>query len=242
MVFFKDGLIKNHKYRTWIKRQNARYHDSYEVLSCVYSGCSVDDILQRCLNKLEGMATVIPVVEEMAAKHGNLIFSLSKECDVEMARYANKHNVLAILSEDSDFLIFKGKWKLWSIYKLYAETLKTCESSRKALRKLRKLSLNDDQLSILPTIAGNDMIEFESIEKAIGKNFRFTPKFKFPKIANYIKQNVSCDINTRSHKIADLMFGNKKPATLKLVEESLMAYRAVSGIFLLQQSKLLVTH
>jgi hypothetical protein len=83
LVFFEDGLIENHKYNTWIERQNKRYDEHNEVKSVVCSGCSVNEIVGCCRDKLRGMATVIPVIVKMTMKHEKLILSVSKECDVE---------------------------------------------------------------------------------------------------------------------------------------------------------------
>lgn len=231
LVFFEDGLIERTKYRTWLKRQNTRYDEHTEIIDCIIRGCSVDEILKTFEVQLaSGFATVIPIMEAIAKKYGTLVYSVTKDCDVEMVRYANVNNVLAIISDDTDFLIFKGDWKLWSTRLFNLSTLKTFELNRTALRT--NLDLNDDELAILSTIAGNDFISFEEIANAIRRNFRYEVKVRFPNIAAYIKTAKLANekLHNRAKKIAIKMLGSAKPETLRRVRQSLSAYNHVSEL------------
>lgn len=226
LVFFEDKLIDVDKYQTWISRQNQRYDEHIEVIDCINSGSPVDEIISMFDDKLNGFSSVIPIIESMARKHGVLKFAVDKDCDVQMASYASENNVLAILSDDTDFLIFKGDWKFWSINKLKVETMKTFELNRKGLRST--LRLNDDQLITLPTIAGNDTIRFDEIKEAIGIHFRFTPPLKFPNIARFIINDLPANEKMKAQKIALKMLGNSRVETVDRVVKSLHAYDFVS--------------
>lgn len=226
LVFFQDQLVETSKYETWMVRQNLRYKEHIEVIDRIDSGQSVDEILKDFAEKLRGFPTVVPLIETMATKHGILKFSVNKDNDVEMVRYANEHKALAILSDDSDFLIFKGDWNLWSIKDMDVKTLKTLEFNRKGLRST--LRLTDKQLSILPTFAGNDIIRYDEIKVALCANFRYTISQKFPNIAEFIRSSLPDNENEKVKIIASKMLGNTQPETLSRVKFSLRAYNTVS--------------
>lgn len=228
LVFFEDGLIETEKYVTWIERQNSRYQEHNNIIDYINMGQSVDSIVSTLYNELSGFSTVIPIIEHMAEKHGTLKFSVHKDCDVEIVRYAKEHgNCLAILTDDSDFLIFEGDFRVWSINSLNVRSLTTREFNRNALRVT--LGLNDDQLQILATIAGNGVIKNEEVQDALGRNFRHTPGLKFPNIANFIKYELTTtNKNERAEIIAKKMLGNSRKETIERVKISLDAYQTVS--------------
>jgi len=106
-------------------------------------------------------------------------------------------------------------------------TLKTKQFGRTALR--RCLELTDAEMIILATLAGNDTINFDEIQKAIGAHFRFKASIKFPNMASYIKNQLpTSNRNEMVRTIAAMMLGRTDASTLKRVEESLSSYSAVS--------------
>lgn len=226
LVFFEDGLIETEKYVTWVQRQNKKYSEHSEVINYVNMNHGVSEIVSTFKDKLRGFSTLMTIIEEMAKKHGKLIFSVHQECDIEIARYADKHNVLAVVSDDMDFVIFKGKWKLFSVDALNLDNLHTREYNRVAFKAT--LGLNDDQLAALSTIGGNDIIRFEEVENALGQFFRHTPKIKFPNIARYIKTELSVNDDEKARKIASKIIGNTRPETLARIKKSLKCYDFVS--------------
>lgn len=226
LVFFEDGLIETEKYATWIQRQNKKYSEHSEVIDCVNNGDHVKAIVKKFEHQLSGFSTLMTIIEEMAKKHGKMIFSVNKGCDNEIARYANQNNVLAIVSDDMDFMIFKGEWRLFSVNEFKADNLRTREYSRKAFRNA--LGLNDDQLAALSTIGGNDLIRYEEVEQALGQYFRHTPASKFPNIARYIKAELPVNADEKARMISLKMLKNARPETLTRVKKSLNSYQSVS--------------
>lgn len=73
-----------------------------------------------------------------------------------MAQYAKQHSALAVVSSDSDFLIFPGNWKWWKLTKLDRVDIEIFELSRTELRN--HLSLDDSKISIFASLLGNDSI------------------------------------------------------------------------------------
>lgn len=123
--------------------------------------------------------------------------STKHEADLEIARYAKQHQVMAILSNDTDFLIFDGSWRLWSTEHIRitrANRLITTEYNRKSIKKV--LSLSNRQLPLFATLMGNDItnqkiinIKIESFFKAIDPS-----KHRIHNIADYVR-DLSDDID-----------------------------------------------
>lgn len=226
LVFFQDGLIEIEKYVTWIQRQNKHYGTHTEVINYVNMNYGVSDMVTTFKDKIRGFSTLMIIVEEMAKKHGKLIFSVHKECDNEIARYAQQHNVLAVVSDDMDFVIFKGNWKLFSVDALNLDNLHTREYNRVAFKAT--LGLTADQLAVFGTIGGNEIIRYEEVENALGQFFRHTPKIKFPNIARYIKTELSVNDDEKARKIGLKMLGNARPETLARIKKSFKCYDFVS--------------
>lgn len=221
MVFFERFFFEPASYNKSITRQNERYAKQIEIIDMVESGRSVDEISNDFLLRYQ-----TTIVESIAKQHGILNFNLGKDHSAAIARFASENNALAVLGDYFDHLIYPGNWKLWSIKSINIDSLTTNELNRHGLRST--LGLTDEQLVVLPTLAGNDIIRFEEIEEAIGANFRFTPGAKFPNIARYIKNELPAEIYQRARAIAWKMFGNTREATLKRVKDSLNSYTAVS--------------
>lgn len=159
LVFFTDGPAREEKLPTCLKRRNNEYQRAMQALQVVYSGADLR-------SRLEDMDVASPVpffgiLRKMAKEFGDLNISVRNECDIELADYATKNGALAIISNDTDFLIFEGDWKFWSSGHLNVFRLKTLEFNRQALRET--LGLRPDQMAILATMSGNDLVPYDSV-------------------------------------------------------------------------------
>lgn len=133
----------------------------------------------------------LEIVEFLARKYGTLKTALDIECDTKMVQFAcQQSRVLAIIADDSNFLIFAGNWRYFSLRDLDHKTLMTKEYNRKALRE--NLELNDQELVLLSTLNGNDVISFDRDTFYFHKSLiedRFSASERFPAITKYIKEN-----------------------------------------------------
>lgn len=179
LFFFMDGFIPEHKYPTWQKRQNSKYSDSIKVIKKIQEKVSLSEIARTSKPYVNTMLTVI---EAVAIKYGTLKYTVHHECDQEIAQFAAQHwRVLAVFSEDTDFLIFGGRWRYFSMKRLNAHTFRTKEYSRQALKTY--INLSDFQLSIWATCLGNDVVPHSSIKK-FHDHFK---KDKFLEIADLVR-------------------------------------------------------
>ncbi|XP_070506622.1 uncharacterized protein [Chironomus tepperi] len=209
LIFFNDGPIFDSKLPEWMKRQNEQF-----VKSQIMITKKIDKKipLKRIIageSELMSPTSHLKIIEILAQKYGMLKTAMNRECGAEMSQFASQNQrVLGILADDSDFLVYPGNWKYFSLRDLNQTTLITKEYNRKALREF--LSLNDQELVLLSTLNGNDVISFEKDTFCFHKSLiqqRNNPKIRFPAIANYI----------RSHRL----FGNDNVA----VEVAYAIYR-----------------
>lgn len=223
LVFFEDGTLLEQKVDTWIQRQNNKYNNSINVLNCLESETNVDDALRSC-KQIPRTTAHRTIIEEIAKKNGRLIKSTSRDCDSEIATYAAEHSTLAILADDTDFLIFAGKWRIFSVKQINLRTrnFETMEYNREALRRFLRLS--DDQLILLATFNGNDIIKYENVrdfhKAVIGPGHDFC-NLRINTLANFI----------RTHSLEDMIRQisyHVHPDCLKLLGESVEMYNISS--------------
>ncbi|XP_055608357.1 uncharacterized protein LOC129755755 [Uranotaenia lowii] len=180
LVFFYDGPVQEMKYDTWIQRQDEKYAKMIEIFDSIDQQISVKEILKRFGARLPS-CTFLPLVK-LAKKHGNVHVTFSQECDQALAIYASQVKALAIVSNDTDFLIFKGFWRYWSS-DINFETLTTYEYNRPLV--VRTLGLTFYQMRLLATLGGNDIVHYEEVlefHQKIAPNYK-----KFHAIAQFVR-------------------------------------------------------
>lgn len=214
LVFFTDGPVRLEKYHRWIEGVNKRYQNSIKIIDDV--DCRMEFTL-LVNNELSRVTSVYELLEDIARQHGSLTMALYAECDTEIAEYASKHlAVLAVLAEDSDFLIFHGNWRYFSLRSLNQNSLMIKEYNRDALR--HTLNLNYKELACLSAIVGNDFI-------TNANNYTQTYQ-KFINIAECIKRNDLTSLHNADlfARIAKIL--NTVPTESKLmqIEKSLALY------------------
>jgi hypothetical protein len=229
LVFFQDGVVQDDKMDTWIQRNNEKYYKYLNVLEKIYEQRPLDEIVR---DKKNLMSTTFhnPMTLKTAKKYGTVIRTITRECDSEIARYAfNNRRVIAVLAEDSDFLIFPGHWKYLSIQSFNLDTFMTKEYNRKALRDY--LDLSSKGLSILATLNGNDVLQFERMEEFHKSFRRIGPsnyfKRRFPALAEYIG-SLPGNKQQMIRQIAHDVFNDVSDEIMKKINDSLEMYNPVS--------------
>lgn len=223
LVFFLDGFITKTKFTTWASRQNQKYSSNYQIMDMIYQEFPLSTIISNHGSKIY-TNTLLSAIEGACIKFGRLHYTVSLECDQEIAQFAYQNKrVLAVFSKDSDFLIFPGNWRYFSTSDIDLKTLKTIEFDRKALR--RHLKLESYQMAIFATVAGNDIIQHAELIK-FHKTFDNQPNEKLPAIADYIRKNFS-QLENCSQLLEQLgqdMYGNTRRHTLDCIKASLESY------------------
>jgi hypothetical protein len=84
------------------------------------------------------------------------VYTSIRECDEEIAEYARSRQCFAILGQDTDYIIYEGAQYYLSVSKLNLSTMTTLNYNRWALARL--LSIHPNQLPILASLIGNDIV------------------------------------------------------------------------------------
>lgn len=214
LVFFEDGPSVKEKEVTKTKRRKDRYDLDTEIVKQIDEG--------KPLREFTKVPRIKPSLSFLK-KYGKHFITVTKECDTELARYAsNDPSVLAVLADDTDFLIFAGSWRYYSMENINLKDMTTIEYSRTALRNY--LGLNDKQMIILSTLGGNDILSRDEVYPFHRRN-GFLRKSKFPLLANYIKQ-LPMKYNL-IYTIVNEVLWDEQQQTINRVKESFEQYNIV---------------
>ncbi|XP_038115682.1 constitutive coactivator of peroxisome proliferator-activated receptor gamma [Culex quinquefasciatus] len=153
LVFFNDGVFKKSKnFAVWTARHNAAYERELQIIDSVDNGDDLRTLVSKYRRNIP-VNTQYPL-KSLAKQYGDFRLSVTGETKKEMVAYANSVNALAIISNNSDMMIFRGIWRFWSSKDLSFEKLTTREFSRSALRT--HLGLDEKQLALFATLASNN--------------------------------------------------------------------------------------
>jgi hypothetical protein len=244
LIFFVDGSVRADKLDHWKESSGKKYRNEIEIFNLVYKGVKVKEIPQNMSRNSEipRISYHLKTVEVIAKKYGTLIKTVTQECDAEIAKYSNENKVLAVLAEDSDFLIFKGDWKLFSLNDLDIYNLSTKEYNKDAFWNFSGLT-STYEMAILATMAGNDLIKYDDTKKLPSKllrkphYYRYSLDEKFAVISTLVK-NVLRDKNEEEViKIVAKTINEKETQRLEpAIEKSIKMYDTVSAFNFLKNT------
>lgn len=226
LVFFADLTLQDGKSDTWISRRNEKFDLYTSLYQLIEAGAGVNAIVAT-VQERKGLTTKFHGMELVAQTYGEFHHSIKYECDLEIAQYAKNHNALAVLSNDTDFLIFDGPWKLWSsddIEITATNQLKTLEYNRKALAKI--CALSQHQLPILATLLGNDFTN-EYYDQLNGFHRTLGPmRNKFKNVANFVRTfgDTAELSDAQIDQIKRKVFGYGNEAKKQLIKDSINSY------------------
>jgi hypothetical protein len=228
LVFFKDGIKMKEKQGTKALRTEQKQERWLEVYEKVREGKSLEEIVSS--SNIPYLLGCKFIAEKTVKSYGKTIYSVTKECDAEIAKYATENSsVIAVLGDDTDFLIFGGSWRYWSIREIDIESLSTKEYSRNALRN--ELNLDDQQLAVLSTIAGNDFVRFDEVVHCHRSTFGVNTSVKFRVMAKYIRENVNTeDLDLMMKFLAGFLLGCQSPENVERIKNSIELYKTVSSL------------
>ncbi|XP_053688097.1 uncharacterized protein LOC128737480 [Sabethes cyaneus] len=182
LFFYRDGPVQQSKTTTWLKRQNQKYWNTMKIIDAIERGkYPINDLGRRFRN-------IIPAItdypyELIAKRFGTVHTAMNRECDQELAAFATSVQALAVISNDTDFMIFEGSWRFWSSKDINFQNFTTCEYNRRAL--IEKLQISYKQMALFATLGGNDVVQYEEMKDfhtSLGPNNR-----KFYNLADFVR-------------------------------------------------------
>lgn len=234
LVFFSDLNIQDSKIEEWLTRRNNEFDFYVNLYDSIITGKDLKSILaeQKGRGDNRSITSAFYGMGLIAKKYGDFFFSTKHEADLEVAQYAKHQNAMTVVSDDTDFLIFEGSWRLWSTQNIKITPsnktqLKTTEYNRYYLANT--LSLSTHQLPLFATLLGNDFTkpyfsELGNLYKHLGA-FRY----RFQNVARYIR-NMNHGIDSRYisdnniRKIVHLICGCANYKMEQLIKNSIESY------------------
>uniref|UniRef100_A0A336MBB3 CSON013630 protein n=1 Tax=Culicoides sonorensis TaxID=179676 RepID=A0A336MBB3_CULSO len=182
LAFFGDGPIINNKQETWFNRKQTKYNQKLKFFDKINEEGTI--AIENLKYLTPPMSLIKSLLKKIAKEFGPLIISMEFECDSVLAAYATKNNAYAVLTDDTDFLIYPGNWKVWSIKALDKYKFNTLQYNPVTLR--RALGLTELQMPLFAALCGNDIISNELLER-FHRSFQ-NDHHKFMNIANFVKK------------------------------------------------------
>lgn len=225
LVFFSDLNVQHQKMDEWLQRRSETYARTITLFDNIAKGMSVVDLLKTGAN-LRTLMVAMNALSTEARKHGEYVYVTQHECDVELAQYARDHNAMAVIGNDSDFLVYEGNWMYWSASNIDLETLATIEYSRTALCDY--LSLSHQQLSLWATLVGNDITsvcfrDLRRFHTSLG-----TIEQKFLNVARYVRSFKRLPFSFDQHTIESIarrVFGDRNCRRMSpLIVDGIQSY------------------
>lgn len=231
LVFVVDLKMQESKIDEWLSRRNSEFKGFIKLYNVIDGGekCPIKVAKKTSRNVLQSLFNGMAVT---AQSYGRLYYSVRHEADVEIARYANQHKAMAIISNDSDFFIFKGLWRLWSSAELISSKLRlrTIEYNRKNIERI--LSLSVDQLPVFASLMGNDIIVSKPLYLKLDNFFKKidSSQSKIRNVAKFIRDLSQDGINFKRisdndiRQIIEKIFGRTNGEWEQLIRSSIDSY------------------
>lgn len=222
IIFFSALTIQKDKIEEWLSRRNQEFNSYSKLYYLINDGKGIDTLIAgyKLLNStFYGM-------EMIAKKYGEFFYSVKKECDLAIAQFAKNNDVLAVISNNTDFLLFDGSWRLWSsedIRVTSSNKLKTIEYDRNVANLCE---LRQYQLPLFATLLGNDFTlkyyeELEDFHTSLGPI-----SYKIHCVARYVRKMGNIELsNDDIEEIAQKVFGNANHDKQQLIRKSIDSYK-----------------
>lgn len=187
LVFFSDLNTQPGKVHTWLSRRNQSCAVYANVYDDIELGDALEDIVDgRFEDNRKGLTSTVFGLRLLAKQYGEFHYAIDNECDFELAKYATEHKAMAVITNDTDFVIFDGQWRVWSTKDFDMEKLMTFELDRCGMMKL--FGLSSKRLPLFATLIGNDFTgEFYDTLTYFHHNRLERGGDKFKKVAAYVR-------------------------------------------------------
>lgn len=211
-----------------INQRLARLDENFEKYVNIYDqiehGTALQDI--KCSDDLNLKASKHSL-SAIAKKYGVFRNVTKEQCNLEIVKYAMQHNAMAILSSNTEFLIFDGSWQIWSVYDLQInelnQSITTTTYNPHCL--VNVYSLAKHQLPLFATLMGNKITSgyldvLSQFQRGLGPT-----KSRFQAVANYVRKVCSTHLSDLDiRRITQHVFGTADDKMQQLIRQSLNFY------------------
>lgn len=225
LVFFSDLNIQVNKIEEWMNRRDADQKIYADLYDRIDAGRTLEEIISEKTD-FKALSSTFYGMAMIAQNYGEFNYCVHHECDLELAKYAKNENAVAVITNDTDFLIFEGTWKFWSSQEIHikpSNQLETVEYNRRGIAKV--CALSHHQLPLFATLLANDFTHSYYNQLSRFAASMGPLKYKFQNIARYVRKKASKNLSDRDiQSIAHNVFGYSNGEIVDLIKESLKSY------------------
>lgn len=219
LIFFSDGYQVPKNEPNWLSNKTKRYLEECQVIEDIQKG--VDVTKHKGHSKGTAVTVYRDFLEQNLKSYGKWLKIFDKDVNIEMARYAKKHNVYAVFNDEIEFLVYPGHYRLWRVRNIKIDDFTTKEINKFNFRKA--LGLFPEHMPLFATLCGNDILTDEKLEAF---HSSYPEKDRFKSIAKYVSKVQSRDSEVDIEKISKRIGCSKK-----LLEASLLKYVSKQILF-----------
>lgn len=210
LVFFCDGQLQSTKVKKWCTNREKTWNVINKIRNDDNAVIRRDNFLKgkeyRCHILFESLIQIIK-----SNNLGRIYTCTDVECDRAVVKYAHDNGAFAIISSDTDFLIFKQQYQFWDLSTLHLKNQTITSIDRTKLKEL--LNLTPDQMQILATVVGNDFT------KSFSKN-----NIKIDSVLTFCRNAIIDAIDSIHAKMINLGFQFGNVNGFEIIRESLDFY------------------
>lgn len=219
LVFFADLNVQLNKITEWLRRRNEEFKYYIKIYNVLDQGDCRTCTIAKKLGTKKALNSTFFGMASLAKEYGDFHYITEHDCDLELARYATENDAMAILSDDTDFLIFDGPWQLWSVNNLRMN-LNTMKADRNGLLNMFGLSRN--QLPILATLLGND---YTKTKISHSNRFNQNAPNEVVAVAEFVKKFPNHQLNDDElNELTKQLFGYINDDKKELIRASINSY------------------
>lgn len=191
LIFFASGKKLTDELMIFIPKREEEYIRYLDVLDSIDgSDGSVNEFFKRKDRDIRGPITLEYNMQRLASELGVLHINYVRH-NQEMAKFIKQHDksVLAVITNDNDFMIFDGKYQFWQANDVNLRELTGIRMCRKLLRA--RLEMNSQQLQLLSALSGSNYLPMLVLRKFYKRIWgEGVEGNRIPQIAKYIRDEV----------------------------------------------------
>lgn len=226
LVFF--SRLNAHKFsREWMSRCRQRFAINIKMYDHIRSGGLLSEITTFIEDQeVKNTPPALSELYAIAREYGEYRFTTSN-IHSEMASFAKRDEARAIISDNSEFFIFEGDWKLWSAKHFKFDPrnqnkIKTAQFDRGGIAKV--IGIDPIHRPLFATLMGNEHGEgfrddLKKFQKSLGMD-------RFKKVAQYAKNaRRDKDGTLDFERISSEVFGVCDDKYIRFLKRSVNSYK-----------------
>lgn len=192
LVFFFPGKKYTDDLQFFIPKREGDYMSHLTVMDKIDGKCNLHEFLMEKNKHSVDIRMSLSFeynLKKLIRRYGDFHVTYVRH-NQEIARYANEHadEVLAVISNDTDFMAFEGDFEYWRANGINIKQLSGVRYSKPKLHET--IELNVHQMQLLSALCGSNFLPFYVIKDWIAELIKSNPeqRGKIRNVAKYVQQ------------------------------------------------------